>query len=73
MIGGRPALRLSDVANCPAELYEVVPSIRIEGQPVIRFRTGTGARGSCTAAGDPSVRFEGRTAPRIGDVDCRGR
>jgi uncharacterized Zn-binding protein involved in type VI secretion len=73
MIGGRPALRLSDVASCPAELYEVVPSIRIEGQPAVRFRTGTGARGTCTAGGDPSVRFEGRAAPRIGDVDCRGR
>lgn len=73
MIGGRPVLRLSDVATCPPELYEVVPSIRIEGQPAVRFRSGGGITGACSATGDPSVRFEGQAAPRLGDVECRGR
>ncbi|KSV93336.1 PAAR domain-containing protein [Sinorhizobium sp. GL28] len=71
MIGGQPALRLSDVANCPPELYEVVPSIMIEGQPVVHFRAGAGAKGDCAAKAEPSVTFEGEAAQRVGDVDCR--
>ncbi|WVT72095.1 hypothetical protein QM996_11155 [Sinorhizobium chiapasense] len=71
MIGGQPALRLSDVANCPAELYEVVPSIMIEGQPVVHFRAGSGATGDCSAKGEATVTFEGEAAQRVGDVDCR--
>lgn len=71
MIGGQPALRLSDVANCPPELYEVVPSIMIEGQPVVHFRSGSGATGDCTAKAEPSVTFEGKAAQRLGDVACQ--
>ncbi|MEI2299647.1 hypothetical protein [Ensifer sp. MJa1] len=71
MIGGQPALRLSDVANCPPELYEVVPSIMIEGQPVVHFRAGSGAKGDCSAKGEATVTFEGEAAQRVGDVDCR--
>lgn len=71
MIGGQPALRLSDVANCPPELYEVVPSIMIEGQPVVHFRAGSGAKGDCAAKAEPSVTLEGEAAQRVGDVDCR--
>ncbi len=71
MIGGQPALRLSDVANCPAELYEVVPSIMIEGQPVVHFRAGSGEKGDCSAKGEATVTFEGEAAQRVGDVDCR--
>ncbi|OCP10494.1 hypothetical protein BBX50_02095 [Ensifer sp. LC11] len=71
MIGGQPALRLSDVANCPPELYEVVPSIMIEGQPVVHFRAGSGAKGDCAAKGEATVSFEGQAAQRVGDVDCR--
>ncbi|WP_457583885.1 hypothetical protein [Ensifer canadensis] len=71
MIGGQPALRLSDVANCPPELYEVVPSIMIEGQPVVHFRSGSGATGDCTAKAEPSVTFEGEAAQRLGDVTCQ--
>ncbi|WEZ83031.1 hypothetical protein P6U16_19265 [Rhizobium sp. 32-5/1] len=70
MIGGLPALRLSDVANCPPELYTIVPSIFIEGQPVVHFRSGSGAKGDCTARADPSVTMEGGAAPRLGDVAC---
>lgn len=73
MIGGQPALRLSDVVNCPPELYEVLPSIFIEGQPVVHFRSGTGAKGDCSAKGDPSVMLEGEAAQRIGDVNCTAK
>lgn len=73
MIGGQPALRLSDVANCPPELYEVVPSIMIEGQPVVHFRSGSGAAGDCTAKGEPTVTFEGQAAQRLGDVACKAK
>lgn len=70
MIGGLPALRLSDVVNCPPELYTIVPSIFIEGQPVVHFRSGTGEKGDCTARADPSVTMEGGSAARLGDVAC---
>ncbi|WP_349434954.1 PAAR domain-containing protein [Pararhizobium sp. A13] len=70
MIGGQPALRMSDVANCPPELYEIVPSIFIEGQPVVHFRSGAGVKGDCSAKGDPSVMLEGEAAQRTGDVAC---
>lgn len=69
-IGGAPALRLSDVVNCPPELYEIVPSIMIEGQPMVKFRTGVGEKGNCTARGDETVSVEGGSASRLGDVAC---
>jgi len=69
-IGGAPVLRLSDVVNCPAELYEIVPSIMIEGQPMVKFRTGVGEKGRCTARGEETVMAEGESASRVGDVDC---
>lgn len=69
-IGGAPALRLSDVVNCPPELYEIVPSIMIEGQPMVKFRTGVGEKGNCTARGEETVMAEGRSTSRVGDVAC---
>ena len=69
-IGGAPALRLSDVVNCPPELYEIVPSIMIEGQPMVKFRTGVGEKGNCTARGEATVMAEGESASRLGDVNC---
>jgi uncharacterized Zn-binding protein involved in type VI secretion len=73
MIGGKPALRMSDVVHCPPELYQIVPSIFIEGQPVVHFRSGQGAKGDCTAKGDPSVMLEGKAAQRAGDIACAGK
>ena len=70
-IGGAPALRLSDVVNCPPELYEIVPSVMIEGQPMVKFRTGVGEKGNCTAGGEETVSVEGESASRLGDVTCR--
>lgn len=69
-IGGAPALRLSDVVNCPPELYEIVPSIMIEGQPMVKFRSGVGEKGDCTARGEDTVMAEGESASRLGDVNC---
>ncbi|MFM2281911.1 MAG: hypothetical protein RLZZ444_4142 [Pseudomonadota bacterium] len=71
MIGGRPALRLSDVARCPASLYEVIPSIQIEGQPLVHFKTGATEKANCTATGDATVSVEGKQATRLGDVNCQ--
>jgi len=73
MIGGQPALRMSDVVNCPPELYEIVPSVFIEGQPVVHFRSGAGAKGDCSAKGDASVMLEGEAAQRTGDVACTAK
>ncbi|WP_143523660.1 hypothetical protein [Pararhizobium arenae] len=73
MIGGAPALRLSDVANCPPELYEVVPSIMIEGQPVVHFRGGSDGKTTCAAKADGSVMMEGEVANRLGDVTCTAK
>ena len=73
MIGGKPALRLSDVVNCPPELYEIVPSIFIEGQPIVHFRSGAAAKGDCTAKGESSVMLEGEAAQRTGDVACKSK
>jgi uncharacterized Zn-binding protein involved in type VI secretion len=70
MIGGAPALRLSDVVNCPPELYEIVPSIMIEGQPMVKFRSGAGEKGNCVARGEESVMAEDGAVPRLGDVAC---
>ncbi|UPA23454.1 PAAR domain-containing protein [Shinella oryzae] len=69
-IGGAPALRLSDVVNCPPELYEIVPSIMIEGQPMVKFRSGAGEKGNCTASGEETVMAEGGQTSRLGDVSC---
>lgn len=69
-IGGAPALRLSDVVNCPPELYEIVPSIMIEGQPMVKFRSGAGEKGNCTARGEETVMAEGEQTSRLGDVAC---
>ncbi|KQV38415.1 MULTISPECIES: hypothetical protein [unclassified Rhizobium] len=71
MIGGAPALRLSDVAKCPPELYEVVPSIMIEGQPVVHFRGGSDGKTTCAAKSEGSVTMEGEAANRLGDVACK--
>ena len=70
-IGGKPALRLSDVANCPPELYEVIKSVSLDGQPMVHFKTGAARDTTCAATGDPSVSIEGKQASRLGDVNCK--
>ncbi len=69
-IGGAPALRLSDVVNCPADLYEIVPGIMIEGQPLVRVRSGTSEKADCTAKGETTVMANNQPMQRLGDVAC---
>jgi len=71
MIGGKPALRLSDVAQCPPELYEVIKSVSLDGQPMVHFKTGTTKDTACATTGDQTVSIEGKQASRLGDVSCK--
>lgn len=70
MIDGKPALRLSDVANCPKELYEVINSVEIDGQPMVHFKSGVAGKLRCAATGSATVDAEGKTATTAGDVTC---
>lgn len=70
MIGGKPALRLSDVAKCPPELYEVIHSITIDGQPMVHFRSGQAGKMRCVTLGNATVSVEGKMALTLGDVSC---
>lgn len=66
-INGRPALRLADVAGCPAGMFETVPGLFIEGQPAVRLAA---PQKGCIAAGSSNVIAGGSMAPRAGDVVC---
>lgn len=69
-IGGRPALRLSDVAQCPPELYEIITSVRIDGQPMVHFKSGAAGKTRCVATGNATVTAESHEANTLGDVAC---
>lgn len=69
-IGGAPALRLSDVVNCPADLYEIVPGIMIEGQPLVRVRSGSSEKADCVTKGETTVTANDQPMQRLGDVNC---
>jgi uncharacterized Zn-binding protein involved in type VI secretion len=73
MIGGRPALRLKDVQNCPPDLYEIDNSISIDGSPVVHFKTGKSGKTTCLATGDQTVTMSGKQASRLGDVGCKSK
>lgn len=66
MIGGRPALRLSDVAACPGLAYEIVPSVFVNGEPAVKLLPNE----DCAAQGASDVLVEGGPAARSGDVNC---
>ncbi|MBL0373108.1 PAAR domain-containing protein [Rhizobium sp. KVB221] len=70
MIGGRPALRLADVANCPPALYETIDSVHIDGQPMVFFKSGKSGGTTCVAKADSSITVEGKPAQGLGDVGC---
>lgn len=64
-VEGRAMLRLSDVAGCPGVRYEVIPGLRINGEPAVKLlpnEDGTGGGGS------PSVRADGKGVARQGDA-----
>ncbi len=69
-IGGAPALRLADVVNCPADLYEIVPGITIEGQPLVRVRSGSSEKADCATKGETTVTANNQPTQRLGDVTC---
>ena len=72
-IGGKPALRLSDVANCPPDLYEVITSVSIDGQPMVHFKTGMTGKVRCVTLAAPSVSVEGKPASTLGMVACNNQ
>jgi hypothetical protein len=70
MIGGKPALRLADVAKCPPDLYDIITSIQIDGQPMVHFKTGIAGKLRCVTLDNPDVTAENKPASTLGGVDC---
>ena len=70
MIGGKPALRLSDVVNCPPDTYEIISSVKIDGQPMVHFKSGAVGKVRCFSEPNPSVSVENKQASTTGDVSC---
>jgi hypothetical protein len=69
-IGGRPALRLSDVVNCPPDAYEVIKSVQIDGQPMVHLKQIMTGKARCIALDNPSVTAENKPAGALGDLTC---
>lgn len=69
-INGRPMLRLSDVAGCPAGMFETVPGIFVEGQPAVRLAAPAP---DCSGGGSADVLLGGAPAGRAGDATCPPR
>ena len=64
---GKPALKLADVAACPAGSFEIIPNVMIEGQPMVHFNTGIGG---CVSGASPNVMVDGKAVTSTGDVAC---
>jgi hypothetical protein len=69
-IGGRPALRLSDVVNCPADAYEIIKSVQIDGQPMVHLKQVTTGKTRCITLENPDVTVENKQATALGDLSC---
>ncbi len=69
-MNGKPALKMSDVINCPPELIEIVPGVMIEGQPMVYLRSGKGDKGTCATKGSSDITVSGKQAQRAGDATC---
>jgi hypothetical protein len=70
MIGGKPALRLSDVANCPPDSYEIIASVKIDGQPMVHFKPVHFGKTRCAVMAEPTVTAENKPVHSLGDVHC---
>ena len=70
MIGGKPALRLSDVVMCPPDSYEIISSIMIDGQPMVRFKPVHFGKTRCAVLGDDTVIAENKVATPQGSLLC---
>ncbi len=66
-VGGKPALRLSDVSGCKDVAYEVIPGLFVEGEPAVRL---VPKKGDCTVSGAASVMAGGKPVQRAGDLSC---
>ena len=67
MFNGKLALKLADVADCPAGSFEIIPNVMVEGQPMVHFNTGIGG---CVAGASPNVIVDGKAVTSTGDVTC---
>jgi hypothetical protein len=70
MIGGKPALRLSDVANCPPDSYEIISSVKIDGQPMVHFKPVRFGKTRCAVMAEPTVTAENKPVHSLGEVHC---
>ena len=70
MIGGKPALRLSDVANCPPDSYEIIASVKIDGQPMVHFKPVHFGKTRCAVMAEPTVTAENKPVHSLGEVHC---
>jgi len=70
MIGGKPALRLSDVVMCPPDSYEIISSIMIDGQPMVRFKPIHFGKTRCAVIGDDTIVAEAKPATPQGSLHC---
>src|SRR3569623_1172911 len=69
-IGGKPALRLSDVVHCPPEAYEIIQSVQLDGQPMVHLKPVTTGKTRCIVLENPSVTVENKRATALGDLTC---
>lgn len=70
MIGGKPALRLSDVVMCPPDTYDIISSIQIDGQPMVHFKPVHFGKTRCAVMGDDTVVAENKAATPQGSIHC---
>lgn len=70
MIGGKPALRLSDVVMCPPDSYEIISSVMIDGQPMVHFKPVHFGKTRCAVMGDDTVMAENKVASVQGSIHC---
>jgi uncharacterized Zn-binding protein involved in type VI secretion len=70
MIGGKPALRLSDVVMCPPDSYEIISSIQIDGQPMVHFKPVHFGKTRCAVMGDATVFAESEAATPQNSLHC---
>jgi uncharacterized Zn-binding protein involved in type VI secretion len=71
MIGGKPALRLSDVVMCPPDTYEIISSIMLDGQPMVHFKPVHFGKTRCAVMGDTAtVTAEGKTVATQNPTHC---
>ena len=70
MINGKPALRLSDVVMCPPDSYEIISSIQIDGQPMVRFKPVHFGKTRCAVMADTTVMAENEAVTPQAAIPC---